>query len=121
MRTEPLVDKSGNISWTAPDRFISSGQGMLHTYDGSGFTKIVAFNMTNKNFFRQMFQEEIIDQGWIKMNSTLAIIMQFYVYNPNLYIMNEKRIIVEFLETGGFINLEHDQLLINMRLYRIPS
>jgi len=42
------------------------------------------------------------------MGSTLAIIMQFYVYNPNLYIMNEKRIVIEFLETGGFINLEHD-------------
>ena len=52
------------------------------------------------------------------MDSTLAIIFQFYVYNPNLYIMNEKRIVIEFLETGGIINMEHDSLLINTKLYR---
>jgi hypothetical protein len=52
------------------------------------------------------------------MNSTLAIIFQFYVYNPNLYLINEKRIVIEFFETGGFYNLEHDSILINMKLTR---
>jgi len=33
-------------------------------------------------------------------------------------MMNEKRIVIEFMETGGFINLEHDSLMLNMRLYR---
>jgi len=44
--------------------------------------------------------------------------MNFAIYNPNLNLVNEKRVVVEFLETGGFINLEHDSLIINMKLYR---
>ena len=52
------------------------------------------------------------------MGSTLSIIISLYVYNPNLYVVDEQRIIIEFLETGGLINLGHDSLLINMKLYR---
>lgn len=52
------------------------------------------------------------------MNSTLAIKIQFTVYNPNLALLAEKRIIIEFLETGGFINLEHDSVLLNSKLTR---
>lgn len=33
-------------------------------------------------------------------------------------MLNEKRVVIEFLETGGFINLEHDHLLLNAKLYR---
>ena len=65
-----------------------------------------------------MFQREIIDQNWTRMNSTLAFIMQFYVYNVNLEMIDEKRVVVEFLEQGAFINLEHDSLLMNTKLYR---
>ena len=63
----------------------------------------------------------MIDSNWLRMESTLAIIIQFIVYNPNLQILNEKRIVLEFLETGGFINMENEQLLINMKLYRLPK
>jgi len=35
-----------------------------------------------------------------------------------LYLLNEKKGIVEFLDAGGFISFDHDNLLINMRLYR---
>lgn len=65
-----------------------------------------------------MFQEEIIDQNWIDDDASLAIVITFYVYNPNLYFIDEKRIAIEFLEPGGFINMEHESLLINMKLYR---
>lgn len=41
------------------------------------------------------------------MDSTIAIMLEFYMYNPNLNQVAEKRIMVEFIETGGFINLEH--------------
>ena len=33
-------------------------------------------------------------------------------------MIDEKRIVIEFLEPGGFINLEHESLLINMKLQR---
>ena len=39
-------------------------------------------------------------------------------YDDMLHIMNEKKGIVEFLDAGGFISFDHDNLLINMRLYR---
>lgn len=54
------------------------------------------------------------------MGSTLSIILSVYVYNPNLYVIDEQRIIIEFLETGGLINLSHESLMINMKLYRSP-
>ena len=44
--------------------------------------------------------------------------MEFYVYNPNLHMVDEKRIVIEFLEQGGFINMEHDHILINTKLFR---
>lgn len=52
------------------------------------------------------------------MPATIAIKVEFYVYNPNLYMMNQKRFVIEFLETGGFINFEHDAVLVNTKLYR---
>ena len=79
-------------------------------------------NLTkNPDFFQDLYQKEVIDKGWVDSNSTLAFIIQFYVYNPNYYMVNEKRVVVEFLETGGFINMEHDHLLINTKLYRTPA
>lgn len=59
-----------------------------------------------------------MDVNWLTLPSTLSIIISVYVYNPNLYIVDEQRIVIEFLETGGLINLGHESLLINMKLYR---
>jgi hypothetical protein len=42
------------------------------------------------------------------MDSTIAIGISFFIYNPNLYLLEEKRIVIEFLEPGGFINIEHE-------------
>ena len=44
--------------------------------------------------------------------------VEFYLYNPNLRQAAEKRVIVEFLETGGFINFETEVMTINMMLTR---
>ena len=99
---------------------LSEANGMLHTYNGNGFTKIVKLDMSDPNYFRNTMVEEVINTGWVSKESTLSIIIQLNVYNPNLFIVNQKRIVIEFLETGGIINLEHDSILTNMRLYREP-
>jgi hypothetical protein len=52
------------------------------------------------------------------MDSTISVMLEFYLYNLNLYQVAEKRIIIEFIETGGFINFEHQIMLINGMLYR---
>jgi hypothetical protein len=75
-------------------------------------------NISNPNFFADIFQKEVIDKKWLVMDSTIAFIIEFYMYNPNLYQIGEKRMIIEFIETGGFINLEHQVMLINGMLYR---
>lgn len=36
-------------------------------------------------------------------------------------MINQKRFVIEFLETGGFINFEHDSILVNTKLYRNAS
>ena len=96
-------------------------RGFLNVYQGDGYEKIVKINPDNEDFFRKIFQDEVVNMNWLEMSSTLSIIISVYVYNPNLYICNEQRIIIEFLETGGLINLGHESLLINMKLYRSPS
>ena len=44
-----------------------------------------------------MFYKEIIETGWIDNPSTLAIIVSFNVYNPNLMMYAEKTFTIEFL------------------------
>ena len=75
-------------------------------------------NISNPDFFKEIFLHEVIEKKWLVMDSTIAIMIEFYLYNPNLYQVAEKRMIIEFIETGGFINLEHQVMLINMMLYR---
>lgn len=52
------------------------------------------------------------------MPSTLVLLFIFNVYNPNLQMIQEKRFLIEFLETGGLINLEHSARNINAKLFR---
>lgn len=48
-----------------PQRSISVGRGLLNTYDGKGYTKIVPLNMTNNpHFFYQAFKQEVFNQNW---------------------------------------------------------
>ena len=54
------------------------------------------------------------------MQASVAIIMQFYVYNPNLRMIAEKSIGFEFLEYGGFINVEHTIRITNTKFFRQP-
>ena len=62
-----------------------------------------------------------MDKKWLVMDSTISVHMSFYLYNPNLNQVAEKRIIIEFIETGGFINIEHEVKTINIKLYRSIS
>lgn len=59
-----------------------------------------------------------MDSNWIYDPATLAIIIQFNIFNPNLEMLLNKRLVIEFIETGGFINFEHDAIMVNTRLYR---
>jgi len=69
-----LPNNGSSINWTQSDRFVSAGRGLLHEYDSAGFVKVVDLNMTKKHFFRDMFVEEVINQNWLTMKSTLVII-----------------------------------------------
>lgn len=101
-----------------PIRSISVGRGLLNTYDGKGYTKVVPFNMKNNtHFFYQAIKQEMFNQNWTRDPSQLAVTLSWYIYNPNLWILQEKRVTIEFLDSG-FINLEHDVILVNMKLYR---
>ena len=51
-----------------------------------------------------MFQAEIVDQGWLTNDATVAILLEFQIYNPNLYMLAKKSFVLEFMEAGGFIN-----------------
>lgn len=101
-----------------PVRSVSVGRGLLNTYDGKGYTKVVPLNVKeNSHFFYQAIKQEMVNQGWTKDPSMLAITLSYHIYNPNLWILQEKRVTIEWLDSG-FINLEHDVILINMKLYR---
>lgn len=67
----PLNDTDGTtvktINFTNPFSTLTMGRGMLNTYDGQGFTKIVKLDMkNNKNYFYEMFKKEIVNQGWTR-------------------------------------------------------
>ena len=80
----------------------SSIRGFLNHYDGRGYSKIVKMDFKKSNFFKDIYEKEI--KPWCEMPATIGIKVEFYVYNPNLYMKNQKRFVIEFLETGGFIN-----------------
>ena len=115
----PLKDgfNSTTGEWQYIETSAIDGQGLTNEYR-EGFVKVVPMNLSDANYFADIFQKEVIDKKWLLMDSTLAIMVEFYLYNPNLRQAAEKRVIVEFLETGGFINFEHDVMLINMMLTR---
>lgn len=77
--------------------------------------------MKNENFFRDMFQKEIVDPGWIHEESTLNIILSFFVYNPNLYLIQERTVNIEFIDVGGFINIDHQPIIANIKFGRNVS
>lgn len=91
-------------------------RGFLNQYDGKGYQKILKMDFNKKDFFQDIYNTEI--KPWTERKAIIAIKVEFYVYNPNLYMLNQKRFVIEFLETGGFINFEHDSILINTKLYR---
>ena len=113
---EPLY-----TAYNSNSRFVSSGWGLVNEYDGSGFSKVVKLdhnNPLNKNFFYELIKKELIDSEWIEMDSTLALLFIFNIYNPNYHMAQEKRFLIEFLETGGLINMEHGATMVNAKLYR---
>lgn len=102
-----------------PNNMTVDVDGFVNNYKG-GYSKSVKMNLTDPEFFRNLFTEEIIDQGWSRMKASVAVIMQFYVYNPNMRMIAEKSIGFEFLEPGGFINVEHTIRITNTKLFRKP-
>ena len=35
-------------------------------------------------------------------------------------MLAKKTLVIEFMEAGGFINMQHESVLMNMKLYRTP-
>ena len=62
-------------------------RGFISHSNGKGFRKYVKLDMTNPDFFKDMFQKNIVETGWIDDPATLNIIISFFVYNPNLYLI----------------------------------
>jgi len=93
-------------------------RGFMADLAGQGYRKTVRMDMDDPAMFKKLFQEQIIDAGWIQDPSTLAIIISFFIYNPNTYLAQEKKLAIEFLTPGLFINLEHSMSMVNTKLYR---
>jgi hypothetical protein len=64
-------------------------------------------NFNDTEFFARTIQNEIIKKNWFQYEATVAVIIQWWLYNPNLEIIAEKTLVIEFIESGGFINVEH--------------
>ena len=67
--------------------------------------------MENPNFFADTFQKEIFDHEWYghddEDTGAFMIVVEVLFYNQNVNIMAKKSFVVEFLEAGPFINIEH--------------
>ena len=78
---------------------LTSADGLINQYYDNGHRKIVKMDYENDaNFFQHLISKEILETGWIDMNTTIAIVIQYYIYNQNLKMSAEKRIVIEFLE-----------------------
>ena len=119
-RTSITDTSLGEIPFNKKGSMYGNMKGLINSYTGQGFTKEIAIDPSNPNFFKEMFQTHIIDEGWLNDGATVALLMEFQVYNPNLWMMAKKTFVIEFMEAGGFINFQHETLMINMRLYRSP-
>lgn len=92
--------------------------GFLYSSVGIGHRKVVKMDFNNTNFFRDMFQKEIVDKNWTRDPATLNIIMSFFIYNPNQFLIQERKINIEFVSVGGFINIDHTPIIANVLLSR---
>ena len=91
----------------------------MNDFDGSGYKKTIKLDYKNRlHFWEHMVDENLIKNHWLDLDSTLAIVMVINFYNVHTQIAIEKRIVLEFFEEGGLINLEHQSTVINMALYR---
>ena len=48
--------------------------GFINNYKG-GFSKRSPMNLSNPMYFSDMFQREVVDQGWLRMRATIACII----------------------------------------------
>lgn len=93
-------------------------RGFMQGFSGQGYRKVVKMNTTSAHMFADMFEKHIVVPGWIDDPATLGIIITFFIYNPNTFLVQEKKLAIEFLTPGLFINLEHSMQMINVKLYR---
>ena len=64
-----------------------------------------------------MIKKEVIDKNWTTNPATMAILLEFQIYNPTIQMFLEKKVAIEFLPQGGFINIEHQCEITNLKLY----
>ena len=46
------------------------------------------------------------------------VVIEFLIYNPNLEMLAKKNFVIEFLESGPMINIEHQVKITNMKMNR---
>lgn len=85
------------------------GKGFINKYDGTGYTKTIAIDMSDPNFFASTFRNEVLNQNWYSSDDdeTLNVVIEFLIYNPNIDMLAKKNFVIEFLEAGPIINIEH--------------
>jgi hypothetical protein len=56
----------------------SIGRGFINNYEGEGYQKTVALDMSNPDFFKDTYAEEIVGPGWTDQNSgAVMIVVEF--------------------------------------------
>ena len=88
-----IVDPKDNITGISKkiefseSQSISENKGFLNKYNGAGYKLDIKLDFTDKDFFKNTYKKEIMDRNWTADASTLAIIIQFNIYNPNLQML----------------------------------
>ena len=47
-----------------------------------------------------MIKKEVIDKNWTTNPATMAILLEFQIYNPTIQMFLEKKVAIEFLPQG---------------------
>jgi len=69
------MSSNGTLSYSKSGRILNSCTGFINAYSGNGYSKTVQLNISNVDFFQEMFQKEIVDQNWTRDPAVLSFIM----------------------------------------------
>ena len=98
------------------------GRGFINNYHGEGYQKTVALDISNPDFFKDTYLEEIVSPGWTEQDiGAVMIIVEFQVLNMAVEMLAKKSFVIEFLDAGPITNIEHSVKITNMKLIRFNT